>query len=183
MSDISVPDPDPCDRLLAPISCPGDSADLRQTLLRRTARVLRRRRLVRRVGLSAALAACYAAGVLTMYLARPSAAVPDPMVVFESTPEREILPPPLEIRETVPAPMVEDWAARAVAQDRSQLYRRAGDRYLQEENDPESALRCYKQALDAASPAETSISPDDNWLLMALKDAREKEKRHAKNGS
>jgi hypothetical protein len=187
MSDNSVPDPDPCDNLLAPVSCPDDTADLRQALLRRTTRVLRRRRLIRRVGLVAALAACYFAGVLTMYLLTPSAAVTVPVVVYVHPSEPsapKTLPQPQEMRATMPAPTVEHWAARTEAPpERSQLYRQAGDRYMQEENDPASALRCYTKALDAGSPADTSISPDDNWLLMALKDAREKEKRHADNGS
>jgi hypothetical protein len=59
----------------------------------------------------------------------------------------------------------------------------AGDRYLNEAGDPEAALRCYRRALDAASDEQTRFSPDDNWLVMALKNAREKEARHANHDS
>lgn len=54
------------------------------------------------------------------------------------------------------------------------LYRQAGDRCSTEEGDLASALRCYGQALDAA-PDQVAVNPQDNWLLIALKQARQKE--------
>jgi hypothetical protein len=65
--------------------------------------------------------------------------------------------------------------------ERPELLLRAGDRYLKENNDPEAALRCYTKALNAASADDLKFSPQDNWLLMAIKNAREKEARHANN--
>jgi hypothetical protein len=59
---------------------------------------------------------------------------------------------------------------------RAELYRRAGDRYLEESADPRSALRCYTQALDEGSREDLEISAEDSWLLMALKMDRRKEK-------
>jgi hypothetical protein len=74
-----------------------------------------------------------------------------------------------------------EWQALDSPRRRAELYREAGDRYLSAESDPESALRCYTAALDAGAGADRAVAPADSWLLMALKDAREKEKRHAKN--
>jgi hypothetical protein len=59
----------------------------------------------------------------------------------------------------------------------------AGDRCLNDIGDPEAALRCYERALNAASDDEVRFSADDNWLLMAIKNAREKEARHANHDS
>jgi hypothetical protein len=180
MHDTPAPDRDPCDHLLAaPLA--GETRPLREALLRQTTRALRRRRLVRRAALAAALAACYAAGLLTMqwWAARPHAATADPpgkAVVDDTPPPHEERPAP------VPPLVAEEEAARAADAERAALYRRAGDRYLEDENDPEAALRCYGRALDSGSAAEAQFSPDDNWLLMAIKNAREKEKRNGKKG-
>ncbi len=62
------------------------------------------------------------------------------------------------------------------------MYKQAGDRYMTEQSDPQSALRCYGNALDNGTEQDRSISTDDNWLLMAIKDARQKEKSHATKG-
>jgi hypothetical protein len=61
---------------------------------------------------------------------------------------------------------------------RAVLYRRAGDRYL-DDADPQDALRCYTQALDDGSEADLQVSAEDSWLLMALKIDRNKEKKNA----
>jgi hypothetical protein len=173
-----TPQHDPCDDLLAPPPRADGREPLRQDLLRRTTRLLRRRRLLRAAAVALALAACYAAGLLTMRLAAPPRAAAEPTAVADRP---DPLPPPIERAERLAAPAVEDRAARADDAERSGLYRSAGDRYL-EQNDHESALRCYTRSLDAASADDARFSPDDNWLLMAIKDAREKERRHANGG-
>ena len=76
-----------------------------------------------------------------------------------------------------------EWKAFDADKPRPDLYRQAGDRYLQEDADPASALRCYGQALNGASDKDLAISPDDDYLLMVVKEARLKEKDHAKRGS
>jgi hypothetical protein len=81
-----------------------------------------------------------------------------------------------------PTALDEEWIAFDSDEDRSERYRRAGDRYLTDENDPLSALRCYGNALDAGSEGDLTISTSDNWLLMAIKSAREKEQSDAKKG-
>ena len=51
----------------------------------------------------------------------------------------------------------------------------AGDRYLRDYADYRAALRCYRNFLDEADPADRAVSTDDTWLLTSLKRAREQE--------
>jgi hypothetical protein len=80
-----------------------------------------------------------------------------------------------------PAPAVERRAEKAADPERAALLRQAGHRYLEEEADPEAALRCYSKSLDAGTKDDAKFSPNDDWLMMAIKNAREKETRHANN--
>jgi hypothetical protein len=73
-----------------------------------------------------------------------------------------------------------EWQAFDSVEERGTLYRQASERYLQEANDPQSALRCIGNYLDNATEQDLAISSDDNWLLMAIKVSRQKEKKHAK---
>jgi hypothetical protein len=164
-----TPERDPLDELLAPPE-PVDTAALRQSLLAATTRQLRRPRWVRRAALAAALAACYAAGLLTMRVLAPAAPVAAPV---EAAVKNDAPP------AAVAAEAVERRAETAADPERAALLRQAGDRYLDEETDPASALRCYAKSLDAGSQDDAKFSPDDNWLLMAIKNAREKEARDA----
>jgi hypothetical protein len=176
MTDFFAREPDPLEELLAPP--PAAAAEgLRERLLGQTTRLLRRRRRLRRLAGAAALAACCTAGLLAVWWAvRPTPPAPSPDMAREERPA----PPAPELSEAV---AVEERAAddddlRAQAA----LYRRAGDLYLSAENDPAAAVRCYGNALDAGGEADLSVAPSDNWLLMAIKNARQKEKRHANNG-
>jgi hypothetical protein len=167
-----TPEHDPLDELLAPPG-PVDAAALRQSLLAATARRLTRRRRLRRAALAAALAACYAAGLLTTRLLTPAVPARDasaPVVAAQKDP-----PAPAPVAEAPDAAPAEGRAERAA------VLRQAGDRYLNEQGDPEAALRCYSRALDEGTEGDAKFSPDDNWLLMAIKNAREKEARHANN--
>jgi hypothetical protein len=171
MSEHVTPEPDPLGDLLA--SPPSVDDGLRADLRERTGRVVRWRRRWRRLARTAALAACYAAGLLTMHGLAPHVPPPTP-VAHNSEPSKEVVAP------EEPALALE-WKAIDSPQPRPDLYRRAGDLYLDEEKDPESALRCYGQALDAAGAAEQAVAADDSWLLMVIKNARQKEKRYAKS--
>jgi hypothetical protein len=178
MTDFFAREPDPLDDLLAAPPAAGTEA-LREELLGRTTRLLRRRRRLRRLAWAAALAACCGAGLLTVWwAARPAPPVPPPTGLRE---ERATAVPAPEVPATAVA--VEE---RAADDDdlkaQAALYRRAGDLYLSEENDPAAALRCYGNALDAGGGADLSVAPSDNWLLMTIKSARQKEKRHANGG-
>jgi hypothetical protein len=182
MTDLSSSDPDPLAEWLTVSCSPDDNvAALRQTVLQGTTRVLRRRRWARRAAVVAGLAACYAAGMASMYWLTPL--TPPQVVIVEKIPETTPAPPPptLQVpRETESSAVALEWEAVESPDKRVECYRRAGDQYLAESNDTESALRCYRQMLNAASNDDLAISPDDNSLLMALKSARLKEKRNAK---
>jgi len=159
-------EPDPLAELLVP---PTQGAEaLRQAVLTATMRRLRQRRWLRRGALVVALAACYAAGLLTMHLRAPAIAVPDaPVPVAERPAPAAAVPTPAPASPSDHRP------------ESAALLRQAGDRYLNDDNDPEAALQCYSKALDAGTEDDVKFSPDDNWLLMAIKNAREKEARHA----
>jgi hypothetical protein len=174
MSD--TPARDPCaDFLEEPLPAPVDAA-LRQRLLGQTTRILRRRKWRKRAGVAAALAACYLAGAVTVYLLHAPAPAQTVVVTLES---RSILPP--RTNTATPSALVLENQALDSVQPRPELYRLAGDRYVAESGDLQSALRCYRQALDEASEQDLQIRPEDNWLLIALKEARQKEKENAKH--
>jgi hypothetical protein len=158
----------------------SDSASLRQAVLHRTTRLLRRRRWQRRGAVVLALAACYVAGLVTMRWLTPLPAA-ETIVVEKTT---QAAPPPPEApppqQEAEPPARALEWKALDHPQITVEYYRRAGDRYLAESNDMQAAVRCYKQMLDAGSEHDLIIAPDDTWLLMALKEARQKEKLDAK---
>lgn len=177
--------PHPVDEFLQspPEAAPG--AERRQAVFVQTTRLLRWRRWRRRAALAGALAACYLAGILTMHLGTPSSPEPRPEVAAQPAAPVEL--PAVASLKTQPQPATEsvldlEWRAFEAREKRAELYRQAGDRYLEHEGDLPSALRCYGQALDASAEADLTISASDNWLLMALKEARQKEKGHARNG-
>jgi hypothetical protein len=163
-----TPERDPLEELLAPPG-PVDTAALRRSLLGETTRRLRPSRWPRRIVLAAALAACYVAGVLTQRWLE--AATPVPRTTESGPPEvRPDIPP-------APVAVAQDPVKPASDRDRAAQLRHEGDRFLNEENNPEAALHSYAESLNTAAPEDTRFSPDDNWLLMAIKSAREKETR------
>jgi hypothetical protein len=164
-------DPDFCDDLLAPPTT-GDVSPLQRGLLERTTRALRRRHWLRRLGWAAALAACYAAGVLTMAL-RPTPPSPVPPRPVD---------PPTTAGPSKPSAVDLEWTALEDPDLQPAPYRQAGDRYLTEEADLQAALRCYGAALDRGGAAALAVDCDDSWLMILIKDAREKEKTDAKSG-
>jgi hypothetical protein len=183
MNDQPVPDPCDTDRFLDR-GVPGCADEaFRRSLLAATTRVIRRRRRLRRAGWAAALAACYVAGLVTMRLA--TATAPPPQVVQQPTPSAPRPPQPAAASRPTDdggeAVAMEDQAVdtRGKPREKRDLYCRAGDRYLHDRGDLPSAVRCYGGALDGASDDDLKISPDDSWLLMALKEAKQKERKHA----
>ena len=178
MNDVPVPDP-LHDLLTRP--APTEDAALRQTLLSKTTRVLRRRLYVRRCGQAAVLAACYLAGIFTTRGWVPPAAPPGSAPQVAAT---RPAPPNTEIASATEQNKSSDgdaWLVVAEESKRAEIYRQAGDRYLEERGDLTAAVHCYQHSLESASEADLEISTDDNFLLMALKDARQKEKRHVPN--
>jgi hypothetical protein len=155
-----------------------------ESLDARTLPVVRRRRVVRRAGFVAALAACFAAGAFTMRLLTPT--VEPEVQVVERFIEREAVPSPTPrsdpaVLQQATSALVLEWQAVENPERRAELFRRAGDRYLNDENDMESAVRCYKKALNAATAEDLQINPQDTWLLISLKNARQEEHRHGKS--
>jgi hypothetical protein len=171
-----TPERDPLEELLAPPG-PVDTAALRLSLLTTTTRRLRQACRLRRVVLIAALAACYGAGLLTMQLLTPAHNTPAPL----AEESKQNLPPTPVAIAPESAPTAERRAEQAPDPERASLLRQAGQRYLNEEGDPEAALRCYSKSLNAGTEDDAKFSPNDDWLLMAIKNAREKESRHANN--
>jgi hypothetical protein len=159
---------DALDELLAPPKLPGNADELRRKVLHQTTRLLRFRRRLRRVAWAAGFAACLAAVVFGIRW-RPSAPL-------SPQPEVAGLPSPPAQDESA---LGLEWHAFDSPDRQKELYRRAGDRYLAEGEDLQAAVRCYANALDAGNEEDLKLSPSDSWLLMAIKDAREKEKRDA----
>ena len=151
--------PDPCE-FLTPTPAPAHDPELRRRTLNRTLGVLRRRRWLRRVAWAAVLAACYAAGVLTTHWLRPAPSAPPEVVRVEPTPTSKV-------DEPRPEPVQPDLVG-------------AADHLLAERSDPLGALHGYAKALDEGGDAALTISTDDSYLMLAIKDARQKEKRDAK---
>jgi hypothetical protein len=175
--------PDPLDKLLRP-DLPASSPPVwKDALLARTTRTLRWRRRGRRLGFVAALAACYVAGIFSMRLLQPAPAVERQTdyvyVTVEPKRETHVTPVP----EQPVSALTLEWQAVDDPEHAPELNRRAGDRYFADENDLASAVRCYKRFLSACPDKELEIAPQDNWLLVTLKNARLEEKQHAKNNS
>jgi len=175
---------DPLDDLLRPTVAADAGLPFRDRLLNQTIRSLRGRRRRRVVAWAAALAACYVAGVLTVYWFGPRRIERIEVVQKAPTPEPTA---PAPVKPAAPdakptSAVVMEWKAFDADQHRPELYRKAGDRYLNQDADPASALRCYGQSLNGSSDKDLAISANDDYLLMLVKNARQKEKDHAKNG-
>jgi hypothetical protein len=188
MDDTHDSQPDAIEDLLKPPPVP-ENDPLRQALLARTTQRVRRRRRVKRVALIGAMAACYLAGVMTMRLWMPAAGADEGKKAEKpsSVEKRKAVVPAPEKRPQPPAPAVVsafelEWQAVDNSERRAELYRRAGDRYLEEDNDVESALRCYRGYLAVAPARDWIISTKDNWVLLVAKQERLKEKENAENG-
>jgi hypothetical protein len=176
--------PDPLADLLRPTVEADAGLPFRGRLLNQTIRALRSRRRRRVAVWVAALAACYVAGVLTVYWLGPRRV--ERVVVVQKAPTPEpstptpVKPAAPDAKPTTAVAM--EWKAFDADQHRPELYRKAGDRYMNEDADPASALRCYGQSLNGSSDKDLAISVNDDYLLMLVKNARQKEKDHAKNG-
>jgi hypothetical protein len=187
MHDIFSPEPDPLEGMLRPPS-PTENETMRQAVYLRTRRVLSRRRRMRQVAYAAALLISFGAGLLVMRMtARSDSGERGASAPRSSEQQRA----DTRTEQGVDAPrsprsddsaLAREWDAFDSDEHRGEKYVQAGDRYLAEENDPQSALRCYGNALDSGNEEDLTISPNDNWLLMAIKDARQREKNHAKQG-
>jgi hypothetical protein len=186
--------PDDLDALLGPRPAPDDDP-LRQAVLLQTTRLLRRRRRLKRLALIAAMAACYVAGMLTMRWWTPpvtdAGRPPGGQERVRNTSRRRPPAPKRskparrkQRRQAAPPEnaLALEWRAIDSKKKRANLYRRAGDRYLEVDHDIASALRCYRGALAAGPKKDWEISTHDNWLMMIAKQELQKEQSDAQNG-
>jgi hypothetical protein len=179
MAENLFSEPDPVDELLSTAFAPGDTLELRQAILAQTGPLVRRRLWQRQALWALALAGCFVAGILTAWElrpAQPSVEASDEVAAVVPAPRGEEAPAAGEDMTAVAM----EWLAleNPERQDRTSLYRRAGDQYLSETQDLDSARRCYAQALDDGANLE--VTNDDSWLLMAIKLARKQEIENAK---
>jgi hypothetical protein len=184
--NLDQPEMDPIEAFLSQGSGEKTNEKLRQLIQQKTLGVLRRRRWLRRGGWLAGLAACYLAGILTMGLwPRPEVNHLVAIAPQQSDDgQSNIVPSKGEFKQLTPVQQSEsalamEWQALDSTEKRPDLFRLAGDKYLQD-NNIESATRCYRGALEDASDQDLKISVDDNWLFMSLKQAKQEEKRYAK---
>ena len=149
---------------------------LRAAVFAQTVGVLRGRRRLKRCTLAAGLLTCYLAGIMTMSIFctgreqdRPTAPPP----ALAAHPQRPASPPRHQ------SPRSEEQYAAAKKPSGFESWRRIGDHYLHDTGDVSLAVAGYSEAINLASAEERRISPgQDNWLMMALKDARLKERKH-----
>ncbi len=158
---------------------PAAAPALREILWQETARLLRRKLWRRRLQTAAALAACVLLGMSLMWLLQPR---PTPEIIVQRI-QSPLTPNPKEPEEPLPAAretaVALEWRAFDSADDSAALYFRAGQRYLDDHGDMRSALRCYRLAFEADPQLVETTNPNDNWLVIALKNARRKEISHA----
>ncbi len=170
---------DPLDDVLLP-PMRESYVGLRDALRERTAGVVRRRRYRRRaiqVIAAAAAQGAIATAVVAWLIASGTLAwrerdVPAPrekLVVENRDMPLEVRPPRLENAAPLSAVALEWQAFDAAPEQQPALYFQAGQRYFDVHNDLESALRCYRQAFDSGSEELLTVSPTDNWLVMAIK--------------
>lgn len=160
------------DELLSPKPSTANDA-LKADLFAKTSRRLTLARWQRRGTWASACIACFGLGLATTFL-RPT---PEPeKIVVElpsATPVTDAPSSPVQV--VSPAQLELEAEQILVKAEAARRFREAGDLYLRTFADHRSALRCYRNFLDEADPADRAISNDDTWLLTSLKRAREQE--------
>ncbi len=156
---------DPLEKVLAPLTPHPPRAEV----FDRTVQVIRRKRRHKRLAGIGVLCAAYAAGLLTVLACQP----PPPETILAEV--RASDPPAVEQVTQVPSPAEVEWRLFDQPEFSQGLYRLAGDLHLADA-DPAQAVRCYGNSLDAGQTQDLEVEPDDSWLLMAIKQARKKER-------
>jgi len=174
---------DPLDDFLdRDFSCDGNNA-LKNSLRERTTQVLRVRQRMKWLGVMGLAAACYVAGVATMWL-MPQRTAANGEMVTKVEPAKQAVEVAEKKQET---PIVEaktpltaldlEWKALEQPAGRVANLLKAGAMY-ESQDDHASALRCYTQALKEGGAKVLESSDDDRWLLTTLKNARRWEKNN-----
>jgi hypothetical protein len=181
---------DPFDAILGVIArrdADTDADALRGTVLAKTIGVMRQRRWLKRCMMVGSLLGCYLAGMVTTGILRTDiqaeSQTPAVQVVPADMPPHRSTPMPRPHRDS-PRPALPKAATRETRTAVTlptpfESWRNIGDHYFQQSGDIAMATASYAQAIDLATDEERAISPGrDNWLLMALKEARAKERTH-----
>jgi hypothetical protein len=177
MSD--APLPDPLERFLQQPPGAPPSPELRELLLQQTSVRLRKSRWRRwpiAVGAAAAIVLALVSGYLGLRWSQVEPVREFGIGFVETKPEPALKPPPVIAAAPV-HPLVLENNAFDTEDDRQRvrLYFQAGDLYFEQNQDVESALRCYHQALAYCDANELEIDIHDNYLVMSLKRERRRE--------
>ena len=168
-----APLPDPLERFLQQPPGAQPSSELREALLRQTSARLRKSRWRRwpiAVGAAAAILLMLVSGYFGLRVEKLEP-LPTPVIV-----EHKSEPPPVVAAAPVHPLVLENNAFDAEDdRQRVRLYFQAGDLYFEQNQDIESALRCYHQALDYCDARDLEIDLNDNYLVMSLKRERRRE--------
>jgi hypothetical protein len=106
----------------------------------------------------------------------PQSPGPESQERADKPPEKSAVP---QSQPDAPPSLVEmEWRAFDSRDNRAALFFEVAQRYF-DAKDLDSAVRCYRQAFDASPKEDLAIRADDNWLVMALKEARQKENDNA----
>jgi hypothetical protein len=163
-----LPMPGPLDDFLDHPPTRPVSAALREGLLQRTAAMVRRRRRMRVLVAAGAIVAVAMIAATIVWL-RPAGDV-QPAEAKPADDHPIVRTPPAAVEPETPTAVALEWQAFDAPRDqKSTLYRQAGDRYVEDADDLTSAVRCYGQAVRAASTEELAVAEQDNWLVRALK--------------
>lgn len=168
------------DELLTPRTGTSNEA-LRQAILSQSSRSIRWRHRQRQAARAAVCGLCFVFGAATVWL-RPAPQSEVITIFVEAPAAEEGKPPvanapgsPVEKRRLSPSELELEAEKTLVKADSARLFREAGDLYVNDRADYQSALRCYRNFLDEAAPTELNVTPEDTWLLTSLKRAREQE--------
>ncbi len=163
---------------------PAPNPAFRDSLLAKTTGRVRRAPLRRRAMLVGAVAAAYALGLATTWLALlPQKTRKDtPPTMAQAQTSDATVEPVIDVLLVSPqlgkaqAPDWEMLARRLAAADKHErvgVLRNAGDQYL-DAGDPERATQCYGRLLDLLAKEDgLRMAHEDNWLLASLKLARQ----------
>src|SRR5262245_31052051 len=164
---------DDLERLLTPQNVPAAPA-LRDRLRADTTRRLRVGRYIRRLTAAIALAACYMAGIATIWWGFRPAAPPPERIVVEVVRDQPAAPAAVP-----PSPHELELAAEQADGDESARLFLDAAREFARGADWDAALRCYRNALDASGGNLTIDATNDDSLMVTLKLARKEERIHA----
>jgi len=130
--------------------------------------LLRRGRVLRRLGVGLAAVGVFASGGVVGWFAKPT---PPKVVLISREPvtEHPAPTPPTEPAEPLTAERLELNAELADdPSDAARLFREAGDRFLSD-RDYENAARCYRRHLAVADAEGRKASASDSWMLLTMK--------------